>query len=358
MSEAQLRELLSDLADEARSYEVADAAVRGARRRRAARVAAPATLAVVAVLLAAPLVLRPDRPAPSLDRPVGEVAVDPFAITTNLDSRATVVAVFGDLIVFADRKVVRVNSDLQWARSPSGRYLVSRPERYELSVRDVVTGAEVRYSTGSTDVRQGGRLVWSQDERVIAVAGAPADGTGRAPTPAVVVDLRTGRSTLAPAQGTPVGFRPDGALVSMRADDRSVRIAAGSSYRDVSVAALLRPKEYVSDSGDAVLSPDGRTIAAPIAVLEGRYPQSDTWLMLDAITGVPRSRLDIAADLPHMLPCAWVADGILAGTAPDWASNSSYPKALGSNVISVIDPANGRGRSLLRFTRAGPDGGC
>jgi hypothetical protein len=366
VSDAELRDLLQDVADQARFYDVADAALSGARRRRRARLSvAPA---LVAAAVAGVVAIHPPRTAPETSNftppvelaltalpakvqplPPGDVgpgimlARGCYGANSDCDVR----------ILLADGKQFRL-PDANKAPtifdepltipslSPSGRRLIYLTAPKAAAVRDLETGAEQPVTGVDVGGYRPSRAVWSADENVVAVGGqTSADGPPRV----VTVDARSGaaaKTTVGGWADVVAGVTPSGEPVLLRGSAvRLTVVREGQRPLPLDNGTLLGRHEHFGGATGmfSALSPDGDTLA--IAVFSGT--RTTALLLFDLRTGRAKKRLNQPDRTVSLRPCAFRHGGIVALRT----SAETDPSPVGG--LLLIDPDTGRSASILRL---------
>jgi hypothetical protein len=378
-------ELLSEMAEDARTYGAVDPAVRVLRRRR--RMARLAPLTVAAAVVVALVVAYAAVGRGTLDRTIGDPRPLPWlpdtwtvatATTPSLptdrgvgpgayvymaaDPRTWPTGAHPRYLVTVDGGQYRLPDEARgYGLSPDGRWLLVVTEgRYVL--RDL-TGAEAKVLD-----RHGGRSVavgWSGDSAVLALQQTfGAEGTPDLEAAATVVELPSGgtRSVgLTPYPGEFIcGVRPDGDLLLCPWDSVAghvvVRLVDGRtgnerSHMDADVTDVLSEDQRKADEwapafGQQVTAlPDGDTLvvrASRYIAFDDARPRAtvaDDLLVLDRRDGRVLRWLDMPEQrVPWMAP---EGSEERAAIAERWQVASALPEGI---LLAHYAPLPGDGR--------------
>jgi hypothetical protein len=382
MSDAELRDLLHDVADQARFYDVADAALTGARRRRHIRFAVgPALVFVAFAVVSAVRLHLPDRaPVASFAPPPAETVIGgpmpktvlpsgPLTSGAALYLRCTVPPAPYDctwaITLSGNRGAYRLptagisealgqEAESPFpALSPTGKWLLYRTSR-GVAIRQLVTGEERPVDFGNLSIPTTSRAVWSPDESQVVFPGGPSAEGQQAVTIIALPDGRAVR-THAP-RGAVAGVLRDGnLLVTASSGDGSLRIlTTGHSAAPALVddAGFRKPDEHYDSRRvllRAVLGLDERSLAVSVyrshSSAEGGERPSGI-LIVDVATGQVRSRIDLDESRYALTPCGYRPDGILMERA-EFDITDRRPRGDDSEGMTVINPVTGKQTSIV-----------
>ncbi|GAA3456447.1 hypothetical protein GCM10018962_82810 [Dactylosporangium matsuzakiense] len=262
-----LRDVLVEVAEDAREYDVTDRAVRVVRRRQLATRLVPvaAALLVVAGLVAVAVPFgrgaEPESPPGAAGLP-GRIVPEqspPLLPEDRGVGRATLAYLNGDTsawaVLTADGHQYRVDGLQVQAISADGRWLVTLRTDQTRVLRDLA-------GTGRQELPPGEGAHFSPDSGKLVVPARSGSAT--------IVDLATAARTTVPLDPAPpnrvCAIRNSGNLVLCQAPGspfNGLRLADGATghiARDIADLGLPRGETVPAESGSVTLGPDDRTV--------------------------------------------------------------------------------------------------